>query len=143
MKRTIIEEINNKLYFKNKNTKNNKLIKSCISKEVKSSIKKLKNNYNKYIYKKINYFMINIIFSFICFSLSKQNSKLREINFIEEIIITINGPGQKAILSSGFNSPPDEIIANGEKSPFNPNQITHQFIAFLCQKKCTQFAPIK
>ena len=115
------KKINNK---KNSNLKQYNSMKMNISSKNKKN-KFYKNKFNN----KQKKFFISVIL-LICFSLSKQNSNLRKINTIEEIILTITGPGTKLILNSDFNYPPDEIEIMGNKSSFIPKdnlQLSYSF----------------
>ena len=86
-----------------------------------------KNPINK---KKTN---IILLFLFIIFTLpliiTKEYHYLRKISFNEEIIIYVRGPGEKLILSSDYNYPPDEIDINGNRFEyiFNDNDNKYYF----------------
>ena len=63
---------------------------------------------------KINYNIIiffNIIILFLCISLSQENSHLKKLNEMQEIVLTVNS-GEIQILNSEFTPYPDKIYIN-------------------------------
>ena len=84
--------------------------------------KKLKNN-NKYsnkiilnIQMKRNIILyFNLIILLICIPLSKESFHLKKLNGVQEIIITVSGPGEVKILNPEYNNYPDEIYIDGSK----------------------------
>ena len=71
-------------------------------------------------YKTLNHILLILIIVsvFLFKNLSKVNCNLRKINSIEEIILTIDGTGEKSILNKNYNYPPDEIEIDGNRFTF-------------------------
>ena len=88
-----------------------------IEKELKQ--KKKIQKYMKIIsgYKAKNHilFILYFILIFPTLSLSKNNFVIRRLNYMEEIIITISGPGSKSIFSTEFTQRPDEVYLGTEQ----------------------------
>ena len=72
------------------------------------------NNANKKII-----IIFDLIIFFLYMPLSIENVILRKLVSIEQIIITVKGIGEKAILNFKYNYPPDEVIINGNAVGFS------------------------
>jgi surface protein len=94
----ISKSINDDILLKNINKYNNKHI----------SKNKMKKN-------KIIVIYLNLIISFLCISLSKESFHLKKLSENQEIIITINGSGNKKILGDRYQGYPDQLFIDGEE----------------------------
>ena len=130
----LIENIQENYYYSKyrKNVgKNKKLKKSSIKKieEIKfneRSIEKISNIYFK-MKSKVNIASILIlILIFLNVSFAKKYFHLNKLNFLEEIIIKVNGPITTRIFSTEHQNPPDEIYINEVKVQFD-NTYTFEF----------------
>jgi surface protein len=114
--------------------KEKKMIKEFHSHKGKkhNSMKNKKRfNSNKYyiynaIYNKI-YIILYFFMIFFYISSSKQNSDLRQLSSMQEIIITIIGPGMRSIFSYEFRYQPSALYINESKinieNNFNYNNV--------------------
>ena len=69
-----------------------------------------------------NLILLNIVIFYISISLSNEKYNARIINSIEEIILTISGPGNEIpILNNQYNHPPNEIEINNYRFTYSPN----------------------
>ena len=72
------------------------------------------NNANKKII-----IIFDLIIFFLYMPISIENFILKKLVSIEQIIITVKGIGEKAILNFEYNYPPDEVIINGKSVEFS------------------------
>ena len=141
-KSKIKEIINNKKIIKNNKKNNNKNI--YFSREIIYNYIQINNNKEKFhntIYNNIklkNYYFIGFFFTFILtlikISLSNEKIlKLRNLQYVSEITITIVGKGDKYILNNqsfvmekveyNFNNIPDQILINGVLQNYSGNMV--------------------
>ena len=72
-------------------------------------------------YEEKNYFLLIFCFFliFLPIFLSQNNYYIKKLNYMEEITITIKGPGTKSIFSTEFLQIPDKIYINGEEVTYS------------------------
>ena len=112
MKNNSKKEVRNNILIHNKNyTKEEKNIRKKRYKKLVIINNKILNNNSKNNILIILYFFL----LFLDISFTKKNFYLRIINSMEEIILTVNGPGTKKIFGDYFDYLPDRVVINEDE----------------------------